>query len=106
MEFLRWLLRTRRRLTVTGASMFPILKPDDQILYDRGAYRRRRPRAGDIVVSHHPQGEDFKVIKRVVRIHPDGRLDLQGENPFESTDFNGVDPGKIIGRVTSIFFTN
>jgi hypothetical protein len=85
--------------------MFPILKPGDHVLYDRSAYRRSAPKKGDIVVSLHPQGGDFKVVKRVARVHPNGRLDLQGENPFETTDFLGVHPGKIDGKVTSIFYS-
>jgi phage repressor protein C with HTH and peptisase S24 domain len=86
--------------------MYPVLKPGDQVLYDRSAYRRRAPRKGDLVVSRHPNGRDLMIVKRIARVHPDGTVDLQGENPFETTDFNGVAPGKIIGRVTSLFYEN
>ncbi|HUF37077.1 MAG TPA: S24/S26 family peptidase [Anaerolineales bacterium] len=102
-EFILWLLNRRIRFTVKGSSMFPILKPGDQVLIDPSAFRRRSPNVGEIVVALHPGGEALKIIKRVAKVHPDGQLDLQGENLFETTDYRAVEPGKILGKVTSIF---
>jgi signal peptidase I len=85
--------------------MFPILKPGDQVLLARGAYRRQPPRKGDIVVAEHPWLVEKKIVKRVSAVYPDGKVDLQGENPFETTDFRLVPAGKIVGKVTSVFFT-
>ena len=76
------------------------------MLLARGAYRRRPPAKGDIVVAEHPLMADKKIVKRVSVVHPDGRVDLQGENPFETTDFRSVPASKIIGKVTSVFYTS
>ena len=104
-EYLRWLLRKRRRFKVTGLSMFPVLKPGDEVLIDPKAYYISQPEVGDIVVACHPARIDYKIIKRIASLLPDGALNLQGENPFESTDFNRVPASKIIGKVTSMFFS-
>ena len=103
-ERLRWLFRRRKRFTVTGASMFPILKPGDQVLLDPRAYVRKPPAVGDIVVAVHPARRDLKIIKRVTRVLADGTLNLEGENIFETTDFRRVPASTIVGKVTSIFF--
>lgn len=84
--------------------MFPLLKPGDEILYDFRAYFRKPPEVGDIVVARHPSRRELKIVKRVSRVHENGTFDLQGENPFESTDFNAVPRGKILGKVTCIFY--
>ena len=102
-EFLRWIVGRRRRFRVTGASMFPLLKPGDEVLLDRRAYHSAAPSPGDIVVAEHPSHRGLLIIKRLVAVHPDGSLNLKGENPFESTDFHALPPGKIIGRVSCVF---
>ena len=102
-EILRWLFRRRRRFTVSGASMFPILKPGDQVLLNHRAYARKLPRVGDIVVAMHPARKNLKIIKRITRVHEDGTLNLEGENIFETTDFRRVPASTIVGKVTSVF---
>ncbi len=104
-EYFLWLLRRRKRFKVAGASMFPLLKPGDEVLIDQRAYNHNRPESGDIVVAWHPGRSDLKIIKRVAAVFEDGTVSLQGENPFESTDFNRVSPGKIIGKVTCVFYS-
>lgn len=103
-EFALWLLRRRKRHKVTGASMFPLLKPGDEILYDKRAYRHESPEVGDIVVALHPSKRDFRIVKRVTRRREDGTFNLQGENPFETTDFKAVPASKILGKVTCVFY--
>ena len=104
-EFLLWIFRKRKRLTIEGASMFPLLKPGDEILWDPQAYRKVLPEIGDIVIAWHPGRSNFKIVKRISATLPDGTLNLQGENPFESTDYFRVPASKILGQVTCIFLT-
>lgn len=62
---------------VVGDSMLPTYRPGDVLL----GYRWRRARVGDVVVARL----DLAVIKRVVRIVPDGYW-LEGDNADASTD--------------------
>ena len=105
-ELLFWLLRLRRRVGVTGASMIPHLQPGDELLVDHRAYRQRSPQVGDIVVAHRPDRTEITIIKRVDAVEQDGRLFLLGDNPASSTDsrsFGLVPPENILGKATSKF---
>ena len=56
------------------------------------------------MVARHPFRTDIHVVKRIVGLEPDGRADLQGDNPSESTDSRTLGlfgPALILGRVTS-----
>ena len=106
-EIFLWLLRLRKRLRVTGASMLPLLQPGDEILFDPRAYVEKRPQIDDIVVAWHPEKSDLKIVKRVVDVREDGRCQLQGDNKRESSDsrhFGLVRPEQLLGRVTGRFF--
>lgn len=86
--------------------MAPLLEPGDEILIDPRAYRRRRPRPGDIVVARHPYRTDVRLIKRVAAVSEDGTCTLTGDNPTESTDsrtFGAIPHTYILGRVTCRF---
>ena len=101
-DLLLWGLRRRKRYRVVGSSMLPTLRPDQQVLVDVGAYRRRRPTPGEIVVARHPFRSDMKLIKRVEAVEPDGGLRLVGDNPAASTDSRSlgiVAPQFLEGRV-------
>jgi nickel-type superoxide dismutase maturation protease len=86
--------------------MLPVLKPGDDVLIDPDAYRHDPPGLGDIVITRHPLRSDVQLIKRVITVLDDGRLQLEGDNPSESTDsrsFGLVSPEHLRGRVTSRF---
>ena len=83
--------------------MIPLLNPGDLILADLRAYRKHAPVPGDVVVAWHPQQPNLKVIKRVRAVHPNGTIDLMGDNPAESTDFDSLAKEKLLGKVTSKF---
>jgi nickel-type superoxide dismutase maturation protease len=105
-EMLLWILRLRRRVRVTGASMIPTLAADDEVLVDTRAYKDRLPGTGEIVVAHRPDRPRVILIKRVAGVQPDGRILLQGDNPTASTDsldFGPVAPEYLVGKVTSRF---
>lgn len=102
-ELLLWLLRLRRRFRVTGASMFPLLQPGDEVLLDIHAYKQQQPQLGDIVVASHPTQAELMIVKRVTAVHPNHTLQLKGDNPSESTDYDNIPIEQIIGRVTSRF---
>ena len=105
-ELLFWLLRLRRRVGVTGASMIPKLQPGDEVLIDSHAYRQHPPQVGDIVAAYRPDRTDVTIIKCVAAVESDGCLFLLGDNPTSSTDsrsFGPVPTENIIGKVTSKF---
>ena len=105
-EIILWLLRKRRRLRITGASMQPLLQPGDEILIDINAYKKSTPQIGDIIVAFHPYRPNFPIVKRIVSIEKDGSFFLQGDNTLESTDsrsYGAIKLDQIIGKVTSRF---
>lgn len=105
-ELLLWLLRFRQRFCVIGFSMFPILKPGEEVLVDTKAYRHSLPEMGDMVVAEHPHRQDLRIIKWVAFVDEKGNCFLLGENREQSSDsrsFGFVSSQKIIGRVTSKF---
>ena len=105
-ELLLWLLRLRQRFCVTGFSMFPILKPGEEVLVDTRAYCHCLPEIGDMVVAEHPHRQDLRIIKWVSFVDEKGDCFLVGENREESSDsrsFGFVSSQQIIGRVTSKF---
>lgn len=62
--------------------MIPTLLPGDEVAVDPNA----EVFPGDIVVIRHPYKNDIVLIKRVIRIEPDGKLFLASDNPDGSTD--------------------
>ncbi|MDJ0515937.1 MAG: nickel-type superoxide dismutase maturation protease [Trichodesmium sp. MO_231.B1] len=105
-ELLLWLLRLRQRFCITGFSMFPLLKPGEEVLVDTRAYRHFLPEIGDLVVAEHPHRHDLRIIKSVAFVDEKGDCFLVGENREESSDsrsFGFVSSQQIIGRVTSRF---
>ena len=105
-EFVLWLLRRRRRVRVNGRSMLPTLQPGDEVLVNPHAYRRRSIQPGDVVVTRHPFRTDVRSIKRVHAVLPDGRCEVRGDNPAESTDsraYGTLAPNHVQGRVTCRF---
>jgi len=105
-ELLLWFLKLRQRFCVTGFSMFPVLKPGEEILVDTRAYRHFLPEIGDLVMAKHPYRQDLKIIKWVAFVGEKGNYFLLGENKEESSDsrsFGCVSLQQIIGRVTSKF---
>ena len=105
-EFVRWLLRRRRRVRVNGDSMLPTLRSGEELLIDPRAYQKHPIQPGDIVVVRHPFRSDVAPVKRVAAVLDDGRCDVRGDNPGASTDsrsYGALDPGHIVGRVTCRF---
>ena len=105
-ELLLWLLRLRQRFCVTGNSMFPLLKAGEEVLVDTKAYHLCLPEIGDLVIAWHPQKENLRIIKRVVKVDEKGNCFLMGENSLESSDsrsFGLVSLQQVIGKVTSKF---
>jgi nickel-type superoxide dismutase maturation protease len=101
-ELALWALGRRARFRVDGDSMSPALAPGDQILVDLGAYRRTRPRPGDVVLARHPYRRDVRLVKRVAGVAADGRCELAGDNPAASTDsrgFGALPAEMVLGRV-------
>lgn len=91
--------------------MFPTLAEGDEVVVDYGAYRRRSPSVGDVVVAVSPAAgpegvAHGRIVKRVVGVLADGRFFLQGDNPEQSTDSRHYGPLSahyILGKVVCKF---
>lgn len=86
-------------MLVTGPSMAPALRHGDQLLVRIGRTRATPP-IGSVVVVALP-GRPLSV-KRVARRESDGRLWVEGDNPYASTDSREVGalpPEAVCGRV-------
>jgi len=97
-----WLMRRVLRFQVHGRSMLPTLQPGDTIWVDRRAFRDHPVRVGDLVMARHPFRRDQRMVKRVSQVCGDGKLELVGDNPLESTDSRGLglfDPLDVLGKV-------
>ena len=103
-EWLRWLVRRRRRFVVRGNSMAPLLVDGDVVLVDDRAYASRSPQIGDVVVARHPYQRDLQIIKRVADLPGEKQAFLQSDNPTEGTDsrsFGAIPYDRIVGQVTA-----
>ena len=88
-----------RRALVTGPSMAPALRHGDQVLVVLGL-GGLASRPGAIVVVALPDGT--LSVKRLTEIQNDGRVWVEGDNPFGSTDSRTVGPlaaDSVRGRV-------
>lgn len=95
----RWRWRIYR---VRGTSMAPTLNDGDCILVDVGAYQKRSPQPGDVVVARHPFYEGRYIVKRVRAVLETGNLFLEGDAPYDSTDSHALGPvplSQVVGRV-------
>ena len=88
-----------RRALVTGPSMAPALRHGDQVLVLLGS-ATVAARPGAIVVVQLPDGTVS--VKRLARVHHDGQVWIEGDNPFGSTDSRSLgplSPDAVRGRV-------
>lgn len=89
-------------LLVTGNSMHPILKNNEQIIGEKISLNLREPKRGEIVIFRHPQ-ESILIIKRVVGL-PEEKVRIENDQIFingkilEEPYLENVDtrPGKTI----------
>ena len=76
------ILGARWAVRVSGNSMRPTLVDDDMVLVKTA----RNVAVGDIVITPHPFKQSVMILKRVEAIDPDGRVELRGDDPDESSD--------------------
>ncbi len=92
----------RQRVQVRDESMLPTLRPGDRLLVDRGAFRDRLPRAGEIVVLVDPELPSRWLVKRVGPTGPAPGVVVLSDAPEGTRDsrrFGPVPPASIVGRV-------
>ncbi len=70
---------------VEGRSMVPGLQPGDWLIAESVTYRRRTPRAGEIVIAADPRDPHRELVKRAFPAGG-GRLNLLGDAEARSTD--------------------
>lgn len=84
---------------MTGPSMAPALRHGDQVLVlIKGPGGACRP--GAVVVVRLP--DSTLSVKRLIRVVEDGRVWVEGDNPFGSTDSRSLGPlcpDSVLGRV-------
>lgn len=89
--------------------MAPALRPGDHLLVDRGAYRRDRPRVGDVVLLVDPEGSRRWLLKRVAPPPEpigDEQVWLLGDAPEVSRDsrqFGPVALRGLLGRAWYVY---
>ena len=84
--------------------MEPSLQPGDWLLAWRGLRAGRPPRVrpGQLVIAGLPSDPDFLLVKRAVRLLPDGWFlasDNTGAGAVDSQSFGPVPPGLMYARV-------
>jgi nickel-type superoxide dismutase maturation protease len=94
-------------VVVHDASMRPTLEPGDRLLVDRGAYARRPPRVGDVVVLIDPEQPSRWLVKRVAAVDPaTGTVDVRGDATDVARDsrrFGPVATSAIVGRAYRLY---
>ncbi len=90
-----------RRVRINGRSMSPALLPGERVLFDRLAFTRDRPRAGDVALLQRPGRPGLRLVKRITAVPGDiagGRtLErdeywVEGDNVGASTDSRAFGP--------------
>ena len=90
-----------RRVRIEGRSMAPAFLEGERALFDRLAYRRDRPRTGDIALVQHPERPGLRLVKRIAavpgqsaggRLLARGEYWVEGDNAAESTDSRDFGP--------------
>src|SRR4051812_24626569 len=77
-----FLIRLRKAVRVSGDSMKPTLDDGDVVLIASGTDTN----VGDVVLAQHPFKQSLMMLKRVAGIDENGRFELRGDNPGESSD--------------------
>jgi len=93
-------------MRVRGDSLAPRFHSGDFVLISSLALRLRPPRPADVIVFDHPAYG--RLIKRIQRIEPDGRLFVRGDDidsvdsrrfgPIDITAVKGLVVWHIVGR--------
>lgn len=101
-----WALGKRWRFRVTGNSMLPTLKDNEDVLVVP-VHATKPISPGDIVVCRHPFTPSLRLVKRISETFYDGSCYVVSDNAAEGTDsrsFGVVGRELIIGLVTSRLF--
>lgn len=97
-EKILYFLGRRRGFIVEGNSMSPTFENGTAVLVKN----TKKIKKGDVVLVRHPYKKSVKILKRVAEISDDGKFNLVGDNPSESSDsrsFGLIAPEDVIGKV-------
>lgn len=91
-----------RRFRIVGHSMEPELSNGAFVLVNVWAYRKKKPRVGDLVACRHPFLRERILLKRVAAVFEGGQYFVVGDHQSDSLDsrsFGAIGDDDIIGRV-------
>jgi len=92
---------------VADESMTPTLRPGDRLRVDVGAYRRRPPAVGEIVVLVDPEVPDRWLVKRVAAVdRSGGTVEVRGdavERARDSRNFGPVPVASLVGHAYRLY---
>jgi len=83
---------------ISGHSMMPALKPNQEILVSSLPYLFKNPSKGEIVAF---KNENQHIIKRIKEVG-DGKFLVQGDNQKDSKEYGWISKNLIIGKVIYI----
>jgi len=88
--------------------MAPTLRPGDRLWVEVGAYLRRPPKPGEIVVLVDPQVPERWLVKRVHSVdHTHGTVEVRGDASAVARDsrrFGPVPIDSLIGRAYERYY--
>lgn len=87
-----------QKFKVSGHSMMPTLKPNQEILVSSIPYLFRSPKVGDVIAFK--MGRQY-IVKRLKKA-TSNRFQVAGDNQNDSKDFGWIERKSIIGKVIYI----
>lgn len=87
------------RFKISGHSMLPTLKPNQEILISSLPYFFTKPKIGDIIAF---EDNGKYIIKRIKNLKSDA-YEVQGDNKTDSKNYDHINRKDIIGKVIYMF---
>lgn len=87
------------RFKISGHSMLPTLKPNQEILVSSLPYYFKKPKVGDIIAF---QKNGIYIVKRIKALERD-KYQIEGDNKSDSKDYGLINKKDIIGKLVYVF---
>lgn len=83
------------RFKISGHSMLPTLKPNQEILVSSWPYYFKKPQVGDIIAF---QKNGIYIVKRISAQEKD-KYQVKGDNKNDSKDYGLINKKDIVGKL-------